>query len=921
MPLESGTELGPYQILGPLGAGGMGEVYRARDSRLSREVALKLLPEVFQLDRERAAKLTREAQLLASLNHPNIAAIYGVEESAGRLALVLECVEGETLAERIGKGPIPAEEALPIALQIAHALEWAHEKGVVHRDLKPANVKVTPEGVVKVLDFGLAKALGDGPAATSDLSHSPTMSIAATGAGIILGTAAYMAPEQALGKPVDQRADIWAFGVVLFEMLSGRRAFEGETVTDTLAKILEREPEWKRLPGGTPAALRKLLQRCLTKNPKNRLQAIGDARTLIQELIEDPEQAEFAGGAAYPLWKKILPWAVAPVLLAAGLFLGSAPSPPDRAVARFDVPVPDDQVLAHVYRHAVEVSPDGRRIAFVAAPPGALGIERRIYVRNLDQAENVPLPGTEGAQNPFFSPDGEWLGFQQGQQIRKVALAGGSSVVVVEDLNLPLGSDWGPPGIGWGRDGTIVYPNNLGSGLSIVRDTGGQPEVFTELDAANDEASHRLPHFLPDGSAVLFTVLRYAAIAPDWTRAQVWVKSLESGERKLLIENALDARYAGDGTLIFAREGRLYAVRFDPSTLSVSGTEVPVLDGVIHAVYGQAAVTWSGAAQYSVTDNGTLFYAPGSFEPPLLSSFLWVDRQGNVTPVTGMRPMFRFAARILADGQRISFSELYVDKDIWIFDTLRGTEERATHEGQNSFPIWAMGGSRLAFRSDRSGPLRIYLSEDVSSREVTELTPGPFDVPSTWTPDGRELIFTRGFSSLGGDTDIYAVSIDEPGNPRPILATTADERFPELSPDGRWLAYVSDETGRLELYVQPYPGPGRRVTVTSDGGQDPAWSKNSDELFYRNGASMMSVRFTATDTEFVPERPVMLFQQAALGAGTTVRATYDVSPDGRFLFNQPVPDAALARNRRIFPSTLRFVLNWTEEAGRLLAPR
>jgi serine/threonine-protein kinase len=895
----------------------MGEVYRARDTKLSRDVALKVLPELVGQDRERMARFTREAQLLASLNHPNIAAIHGVEEAGGGLALVLEYVDGETLAERINKGPLPIGETLRIALQIAQALEAAHEKTVVHRDLKPANVKITTEGVVKVLDFGLAKALQDeSPSSSSNLSQSPTMSLGATNAGTILGTAGYMSPEQARGKPVDRRADIWAFGVVMFEMLSARRVFEGETMTDTLVSVLEHDPDWSQLPGRTPAALRKLLQRCLIKNPKDRLQAIGDARTLIEEVIANPSaQAETAEPKAYPLWKKALPWAVAPIALAAGFFLRPPSGPTDRMVSQFEQPLPPGQFLAHSYRHGVALSPDGRQLAFIGN--GTNDPEpRRIYVRSLDRWDAIPVPGTENAQNLFFSPDGKSIGFQQGQQIKKVALAGGTPVVVVERLN-STGPNFAPPGMAWGN-GTIVFSTSPGAGLRRVREAGGESEEFTTLDAAANESSHRLPHFLPDGSAVLFTVLRYTTITPDWKRAAIWAKPM-NGERKLLLENAMDAQYAGNGILIFARQAKLFAVRFDPKELSVSGTPVQVLDGVTQALYGSTGESWSAAAQYSVATNGTLVYAPGSIEPPLLSSLNWIDRKGMITSIGGTRPMFRFAARVLPDGKRVSFSELHLNKDIWTFDPTRGTEDRTTFEGQNAFPIWSPDGSRMAFRSDRTGPLAIYLAQGTNSREVVQLTQGPLDVPSSWTPDGKELAFTRGFSATGGNTDIYVVSVDSK-DAKAVVATNATESFPEFSTDGRWLAYTSDESGRNTLYVQPYPGPGPRVTIASEGpAVEPAWSKNSDELFYRSGPRIMSLRYKVSGQEFLPEKPMMLFQTNFVIGGTTVRAAYDVAPDGRFLLNQAIPDTANERAQRIFPSTLRLILNWTDEVQKLLA--
>jgi serine/threonine-protein kinase len=917
MSLQPGSSVGVYQIVAPIGAGGMGEVYRARDTRLNRQVALKVLPDEIARDHDRVSRFSREAQLLAALNHPNIAAIYGVEDAGSGLALVLEYIDGETLAERMKRGPLPLEEVLRIALQIGAALEAAHDKAVIHRDLKPANVKITSDGMVKVLDFGLAKALEQDLAAPANLSLSPTLSLAATGAGMILGTAGYMAPEQARGLTVDRRTDIWAYGVVLFEMLSSRPLFEGQTVADTIANVLQREPDWKQLPAGTPATLRTLVRRCLVKNPKERLQAIGDARILLEETAANPGAAEMSDAPpVYPLWKKLLPWALAPLFLVAGWFIRPSAATPERQVAAFDLVLPPAQFLAHNYRHAVAMSPDGRRLAWIArlgepsAPPS------RIFVRAIDRVDSVALPGTEGAQEVTFSPDGGSVAFQAGRQIRKVAVGGGAPVVLVDRLD--SGTAWGPPGLTWGRNGDIVFETALGVGLSVVRDSGGEPQVFTTLDDKAQESSHRLPHFLPDGNAVLFTVLRYTNITPDWKRAQVWVKPLK-GDRKLLLEDAMDARYAGDGVLVFARQGKLFAVRFDPQTLSVSGMPVQVLDNVTHALYGNAAITWSGAAQYSVAENGTLLYAPGSIEPPFFTALTWIDRTGRETPVASSGPMARFAPRVLPDNRRVAFSELYVGKDIRVLDTTLGTQDRASYEGQNAFPIWSRDGKQMAFRSDRSGPLAIYLTSDLDFRKVTQLTSGPMDVPSSWAPDNRTLVFTRGFSATGGNTDIYVVSTDRPQEARALVASPANESFPEISPDGTWLAYISDESGRAELYVQPFNQPGRRVTVTSGGATEPAWSPKGGELFYRNGdRSIMSVSYTA-GADFVPEKPVQLFQYRPAIGGTSVRASYDVAPDGRFLVNQAVLEAQNERNRQIFPSSLRAILNWTSVVERTLS--
>jgi serine/threonine protein kinase len=563
-----GQVLGHYQILSKLGEGGMGEVYRARDTTLKRDVALKVIPDIFAKDDERMARFVREAQMLAALNHVNIAAIYGVEQSDTRRALVLELVDGETLADRISRGPIATREALPIALQIAAALEEAHERNIIHRDLKPANVKVNSQGIVKVLDFGLARALED-PQEGSNPSDSPTMTIGGTRAGMILGTAGYMAPEQARGKPVDRRADVWAFGVVLFEMFSGQQAFGGETITDSLAKVLEREPDWSRLPASTPVAIRKLLERCLTKNVRDRLQAIGDARTTLQEVIADPSPKVDEAAAVRPMWRTLLPWAAAPLFLAAGWLLKPAPEASPSQQTRFELPLPAGQSLVHQYRHGVDVSSDGSRVVFVAQrdSESGEGERSRLYLKFLNQWDATPIPGTEGGTNPAFSPDGQSIAFMTNggprapSEIRKVSLTGG--------VPIPLAVVTAPMGITWGSDG-IVF-GSLIAGLSVIRDGAGEPQPFTELDKAALEVSHRLPHVLPDGSAVIFTVLRHKTTTPNWAQAQIWVKSIETGERKLLLENGVDARYAGNGQLVFARMGKLFAVPFDSESLTVTG--------------------------------------------------------------------------------------------------------------------------------------------------------------------------------------------------------------------------------------------------------------------------------------------------------------------------------------------------------------
>jgi serine/threonine-protein kinase len=910
MALSIGTQLGSHEITALLGKGGMGEVYRARDLKLKREVAIKILPEEFSLDADRVSRFQREAEVLASLNHPNIAAIHDLEETDGTRYLVLELVEGETLADRIARGPIPIEEALHIAIQTCEALEAAHERGIIHRDLKPANVKLTPDGKVKVLDFGLAKALGENIEVPANISQSPTLSAAATGVGIILGTAGYMAPEQARGKQADRRSDIWAFGATLFEILTAHRAFEGETVNDTIAKVLERDPDWNRLPQQTPQAIRKLLQHCLTKNAKDRLQAIGDARTLLQEFVADPEAlASEVSTAPHPRWKKLLPWAMAPLCLVAGWFMKPSGSRQDNVVSRFEYSLPNSQNLMHNYHHGLDFSPDGKRIAFVAGTLGngsgffpVTAGPRSIYVRRLEQWDASQIPGTDGAVSPFFSPDGQWLGFFLQGKLVKVPLDGGPPVVLAEKINTPMGSTWG-------ENGLIVFAGDVRGGLKSVSDAGGEPQEFTQLDKDANEISHRLPHFLPDGSAVLFTALPYSYAAPDWKRAQIWIKSLKNGERKRLLENAVDARYV-DGRLVFAREGKLFAVAFDPKTLAITGSPVPVLDGVTHAVAGVGVAATTGAAQFSISENGSLLYAPGSIEPALENSVVWVDRHGNVTPV-GTRPMSHGSVRVSPDGKMAAVTEYYVDRLIWVFDLVRGTQERQTFDNHSADGVWSPDGQRLAFRSNSSGPTRLYL-KSLGSPDPVPLTPGPLDYAGSFTADGKELVFSHGEAGNNSATyDIDVISIDEPNKIRPVVNTRFNETYPSLSPDGHWLAYCSDESGRSQLYVQSYPTAGKRVPVSTDGATEPVWSRDGKELFYRNGSSMMSVPFKVSGADFVPETPAMLFQGAFLG--TTPARMYDIAPDGRFLMVQPIPSKTGARDTKIFPSTLRIIINWTAE--------
>jgi Tol biopolymer transport system component len=572
--------------------------------------------------------------------------------------------------------------------------------------------------------------------------------------------------------------------------------------------------------------------------------------------------------------------------------------------------------MAHGYREGVALSADGTRIAFVAKTGLGTSADEQanseLFIRGVDEWDAVPLSGTKGAVNPFFSPDGQWLGFvsrvpSEKTQIMKVPLSGGAPVTIAETNALPFG-------ITWGRDGTIVF-SDLNGGLKAVPDTGGTPSAFTQLDSAANEVSHRLPHFLPDGSAVFFTVLRYRTVTPDWSKAQIWIKVLKTGERKLLLENGTDAQFIANGWLAFARLGKLWAVRFDTRKLSIIGQPVQVLDGITHATYEQGAQFTTGAAQYSVADNGTLIYAAGGIEPPVQSSLVWLDRKGNITPL-GTKPMPHLSVRLSPDGKQVLFNQYYVNAHLWIYDTVRGALSRETFEGQNAFPLWTPDGSAITFRSDRSGPNAIY-QKKMSSQEVVQLTTGPNDTPNSWSPDGKELAFVRPRPLDNGSTisNIFIYSVDRPKDVRPLQLSSFSQTHPEFSPNGQWIVYDSTESGRGEVYVQRYPEAGERVQISVDGGVEPAWSKTGDEMYYLRGSTMMAVRFKIASGKFIPEKPVALFD--GVESRTNGRG-YDISADGRFLLPKAQTEETEERLRKIFPSTLRIVLNWTSELQHVL---
>jgi Tol biopolymer transport system component len=886
MALATGTHLGCYEVVAPIGAGGMGEVYKAHDTKLGRDVAIKVLPEAFAHDPERLSRFQREAKMLASLNHPNIATIHGLERSGDTSYLVMELVSGETLAERVKAGPLGIEEALKIAVQIAEALEAAHEKSIIHRDLKPANVKVTTEGNVKVLDFGLAKAFaGDG--ANDDPSNSPTLSAAATMQGTILGTAAYMSPEQARGKSVDKRTDIWAFGCVLYELLTGRQAFHGETTTEILAAVLRGEPDWQALPDTTPLSIRALLRRCLQKEMNKRARDAGDARIEIEEALAAPVTAEQTTAAPTKgfrsLGRRGLILFMGIVLLAAAvasLATWDLKTAPRQPVSRTVINLPPGQQLAGMESGpAVALSPDGTHLAYVAIQGGI----QQIFLRALDSMESAPMSGTEGAVSPFFSPNGQWVGFFAGGTLRKVSVTGGSAQ--------NLGDAPFPHGASWGTDGGIAFaPQNL-SVLQQVSDTGGAPRPLTRFEKG--EITQRWPELLPGGKVVLFAA---GPNATNFTIAQVAAQSVGQSERRNLVQGATQPRYAFSGHLVYAQRGSLMAVPFDPHRLEMTGEAVPMEEGVLESPA-------TGAAQYSFSATGSLVYVSGGLRSAQ-SRLVWVNRNGAEQSLDAPAHTY-LAPRLSPDGRRLAITITEQETQIWLDDLSRDALTKLTLEGNNNLvPVWTPDGKRIAFNSNKEGANNVFLQLADGSGGPERLTTSEYlQAPMSWSPDGQLLAFIE--VNPATQRDIWVLNMRD-RKARPFLRTQFDEAVPRFSPDGRWLAYISNESGRYEVYVQPYPGPGGKWQISTQGGTEPVWNPNGHELFYRSGDKMMAVDIT-TKPELIASKPRMLFQ-GRYEQAPFPNSNYDISPDGqRFLMLKPGDSAETA------PTQINVVLNWFEE--------
>jgi Tol biopolymer transport system component len=896
MPIGPGSRIGPYEITALIGEGGMGKVWRAHHTALKRDDALKVLPDAVASDPERLARFQREAQVLASLNHPNIAHVYGLERTDSGHALVMELVEGPTLADRIAEGPIPVDEALPYARQIAEALEAAHEQGIVHRDLKPANIKVRPDGVVKVLDFGLAKALQPSSAGHTDVTASPTITSPAmmTNAGVILGTAAYMSPEQARGKAVDRRTDIWAFGCVLYEMLTGRRAFAGDEVSDVLASVLVREPDWTLLPRELSPVLVAFIKRCLHKDRKQR---IGDAQSVRLAL-----EGAFGTGATpapgsvvhRPFWRRALPVTVASLataVIVGGIAWSLRPAASPPKVSRFEYVLPEGQPLRGGVRPVMAISRDGRHFVYNTSDG--------LYLRAMGEIEPRLIPGTEAPLgNPFFSPDGQSIGFFQDNQLKRIPISGGTAA------NICACAAPQPLGASWALNDVILFAQP--AGIMRVSANGGTPELV--IPAKDGEQLYG-PQLLPDGDAVLFSVATGTG-ADRWDRGQVVVQSLSSAKRTLVVQGGSDARYLSSGHLVYALQNALFGVPFDAGRLATTGGAVSLVQGVQRST----GFNVTAAAHYAVSDEGTLVYIS---DTEAVRSMVWVDRRGApAEPIASIPPGAYESPRLSSDGARVVASR---DGDIWIYDVASGRSSRLTTDGVSQMAVWNPTGSQIAYTSDRGGNAEAWIGPSDGSgepRQVTRLG-GVVHVDS-WSPDGRTLAIHH--HPPQGPVSMQMVSMEAPAaKPQFFLQRGFSNEAATFSPDGRYVAYASSETGQNEIYIRPFPGPGGQETVSVGGGREPVWTK-SGGLFYRSltGERMMAVPVTAQPALKVGQ-PLQLFEGPYFISPTgSLRPQYDVTADGqRFLMLAAGPATDGSGNR----PRIVVVQNWTEELKRLAPTR
>jgi serine/threonine protein kinase len=869
-----GTKVAHYEITSHLGSGGMGDVYQATDTKLGRSVAIKFLPETFSHDTERVARFQREARVLASLNHSNIAGIYGVEEIESRHFLVMELVAGETLADRIKRGAIPIEEALPLAKQVAEALEEAHEKGIIHRDLKPANIKLTPDGKVKVLDFGLAKAY-ETETSKPNLSQSPTISVAATNAGVILGTAAYMSPEQARGRTVDRRADIFAFGCVLYEMLTGRPTFEGEDITEILGRVVTTEPDWSRLPAGTPSSIARLLRRALKKDPRQRLGDIRDARIEIEEAGMAAQEAVPTPASRRSRW----PWIAS--LAVAALIILSMAIPTARHV--FETPPPEMRVEINTPPTSspfdFALSPDGRHLVFVAA--GERGPQ--LWLRSLDQTESQPMAGTEGALSPFWSADSRSVGFFASRRLHRVDIAGGSPK--------PLADAPGGLGGAWNADGTILFVPGANSPVMRVAASGGDPVAIVRPERAS--SSLRFPWFLPDGRHFLFV-----AFDLNGEVRGIYLGSLDGGEPKRLTTQPTPgvAAYLRN-RVVSIRQGALVAQQLDIARGELTGDPVTLADSA-----GPANVL-----AFSVSADGKVAYRSGGVGRS--AQLTWFDRVGKTLGTVGGPSDNQEYPELSPDDRQVAVRRnVSGNVNVWLWDLLRGSYTKFTFDASDTYPVWSPDGARIAFRSFRNGNSSLYSRLSNGAGDERLLVESPSNkVPQDWSKDGRFLLY---YETQAEGRDLWLLDLTvKDAKPRVVVNTPFQETMAQFSPDGRWIAYQTDESGQSEIVVQAFPEPRGKSKVSTAGGSQPRWRADGKELYFiAPDGKMMAVPVHPAGATFDAGIPVALFPTRILGGPVSVlnRPQYDVSRDGRFLINQLVEESTA--------SPITLILNWKPPA-------